>query len=145
MAQHPSAQTDRFVHDRLPPPEQWPELRYDLPELQTLPAQLNVVQALFERAFSAGHAERPFLRSDDCATQDQRRDEIKCFSHVSLPAAGMVPRRLPHPRSEVVDRDRRDGVCRREPEHGAIKEQLRLQTTNDRVCPAEAMLLSLEG
>ena len=29
-----SAQTDRFVHDRLPPRAQWPELRHDLPELQ---------------------------------------------------------------------------------------------------------------
>ena len=29
----PSAQTDRFVHDRLPPPEQCPALRYELPEL----------------------------------------------------------------------------------------------------------------
>ena len=56
MVQHPSAQTDRFVHDRLPPREQWPELRYDLPELQALPAQLNVVQWLFDRAFAAvGH------------------------------------------------------------------------------------------
>ena len=27
-----SAQTDRFVHERLPPRQQWPELRYELPE-----------------------------------------------------------------------------------------------------------------
>ena len=27
----PSAQTDSFVRDRLPPREQWPEFRYDLP------------------------------------------------------------------------------------------------------------------
>ncbi|EWS62319.1 hypothetical protein Y695_04455 [Hydrogenophaga sp. T4] len=60
----PSAQTDRFVHDRLPPPEQWPELRYDLPELQ-LPAQLNAVQTLFDRAFAQGHAHRPLFRSDE--------------------------------------------------------------------------------
>jgi len=26
-----SAQTDRFVHDRLPPRAAWPELRYDTP------------------------------------------------------------------------------------------------------------------
>ena len=36
------AQSDRFVHDHLPPRAQWPQLRYDLPELQ-LPAQLNLV------------------------------------------------------------------------------------------------------
>ena len=62
MPIHPSAQTDRFVHDRLPPRGQWPELRYDLPELQAMPAQLNVVQALFARAVANGHTDRPFLR-----------------------------------------------------------------------------------
>ncbi|MDP3924676.1 MAG: 2-aminobenzoate-CoA ligase, partial [Hydrogenophaga sp.] len=63
-----SAQVDRFVHDRLPPPEQGPELRYDLPELQALQAPdtpLNLVQALFDRAQAHGHADRPFLRSDE--------------------------------------------------------------------------------
>ena len=27
----PSAQPDHFVHDRMPAPEAWPTLRYDLP------------------------------------------------------------------------------------------------------------------
>ena len=35
-----SAQTDRFVHERLPAPDQWPQMRYDLPELQ-IPDQAN--------------------------------------------------------------------------------------------------------
>ena len=39
-----SAQPDHFVHDRLPPPEGWPMLRYDLPELQ-IPDQANLVHA----------------------------------------------------------------------------------------------------
>lgn len=91
MAQHPSAQTDRFVHDRLPPPEQWPELRYDLPELQALPAQLNVVQALFERAFSAGHADRPLFRSDErTLSYAQARAEVNRFAHV-LAEMGLQP------------------------------------------------------
>ena len=46
----PSAQTDRFVHDRLPPPEQWPIFDYSkLPELQ-IAAQSNLVEVLFTRA-----------------------------------------------------------------------------------------------
>ncbi len=91
MAQHPSAQTDRFVHDRLPPPEQWPELRYDLPELQALPAQLNVVQALFERAFSAGHADRPLFRSDErTLSYAQARAEVNRFANV-LADVGLQP------------------------------------------------------
>jgi 2-aminobenzoate-CoA ligase len=59
----PSVQTDRFVHDRLPPPDQWPQMRYDLPELQ-IPAQANLVDVLFERIESRGLSDRPFLRSD---------------------------------------------------------------------------------
>lgn len=91
MAPHPSAQTDRFVHDRLPPPEQWPELRYDLPELQRLPAQLNVVQALFDRAFAAGHADRPLFRSDErTLTYAQARAEVNRLSHV-LSGMGLQP------------------------------------------------------
>ena len=87
----PSAQTDRFVHDRLPPPGQWPELRYDLPELQALPAQLNVVQALFERAFSAGHADRPLFRSDErTLSYAQARAEVNRFAN-ALADLGLQP------------------------------------------------------
>jgi len=58
-----SAQTDRFVHDRLPSLEQWPRREYPLPELQ-IPDQANLVEVLFRKAFVSGHADRPFLRSD---------------------------------------------------------------------------------
>jgi len=59
----PSVQTDRFVHDRLPPRALWPHMRYDLPEL-TIPAQANLVDVLFARAEKSGLSGRPFLRSD---------------------------------------------------------------------------------
>ena len=91
MVQHPSAQTDRFVHDRLPPLEKWPELRYDLPELQALPAQLNAVQWLFDRAFAAGHADRPLLRSDErTLTYAQARAEVNRLAQV-LAGMGLQP------------------------------------------------------
>jgi 2-aminobenzoate-CoA ligase len=87
----PSAQLDRFVHDRLPPPEQWPELRYDLPELQALPAQLNVVQALFDRAWANGHADRPLFRSDErTLSYAQARAEVNRMAHV-LAQMGLQP------------------------------------------------------
>lgn len=60
-----SAQTDRFVHERLPPPAQWPRLDYALPEL-VIPDQANLVQTLFAKARQAGHADRAMLRSDAC-------------------------------------------------------------------------------
>ncbi len=57
-----SAQTDRYVHDRLPPREQWPEFRYDLPELR-IPDQANVVTTLFETARANGWGNNLLLRS----------------------------------------------------------------------------------
>jgi 2-aminobenzoate-CoA ligase len=57
-----SAQQDRFVHDRLPPSSQWPQLLYERPELQ-FPAQLNLVEELLDKAPAKGFADRPLLRS----------------------------------------------------------------------------------
>ncbi|WP_395054705.1 AMP-binding protein [Polaromonas sp.] len=59
----PSVQTDRFVHDRLPPADQWPQMRYELPEL-LISAQANLVDVLFERIDRQDLSGRPFLRSD---------------------------------------------------------------------------------
>ena len=54
-----SAQTDRFVHDRLPPREQWPQLRYDLPELQLAGRSCNLVEELLDQAPAKGWGDRP--------------------------------------------------------------------------------------
>lgn len=59
----PSAQTDRFVHDRLPPPALMPELLYPLPEMR-IPDQVNLVDTLFNKAMQGGHGDQPMLRSD---------------------------------------------------------------------------------
>ncbi|MFI1562111.1 AMP-binding protein [Streptomyces sp. NPDC020490] len=42
---HDSAHVDTFARDHLPPPDQWPELRFDLPELR-YPARLNCAAEL---------------------------------------------------------------------------------------------------
>ena len=62
FATAPSAQTDRFVHDHLPPPDQWPRRLY--PPDCAIPDQVNLVDVLFQRAFEGGHADQPLLRSD---------------------------------------------------------------------------------
>ena len=86
-----SAQPDHFVHDRLPPPEGWPMLRYDLPELQ-IPDQANLVHALFDQAERAGNIDRPFLRGPhrtytyrDARTEAARIAEVLTHDH------GLVP------------------------------------------------------
>lgn len=87
----PSAQVDHFVHDRLPPPEQWPELRFDRPELQ-FPAQVNAVQTLFDRAIAAGHTDRPFLRSDErTLSYAQAQLEVNRLANAFTVELGLVP------------------------------------------------------
>ena len=87
-----SAQTDRFVHDRLPPRAAWPQQPHDTPELQALPLQVNLVAALFDRARSNGHADRPFLRSDArTLTYAQAQDEVQRLAAALVQAHGLVP------------------------------------------------------
>ena len=45
MQLSPSAHTDTFCRDNLPPGDQWPELRFDLPELR-YPDRLNCGDAI---------------------------------------------------------------------------------------------------
>ncbi|HQR97856.1 MULTISPECIES: AMP-binding protein [unclassified Polaromonas] len=88
---HPSVQTDRFVHDRLPPPDQWPQMRYDLPELQ-IPAQANLVDVLFERADKRGLSDRPFLRSDKIIlSYADAHERVKRIAQVLTEDLQLVP------------------------------------------------------
>ena len=87
----PSVQTDRFVHDRLPPPDQWPQMRYDLPELQ-IPAQANLVDVLFERADKRGLSDRPFLRSDKIIlSYADAHERVKRIAQVLTEDLQLVP------------------------------------------------------
>ena len=86
-----SAQTDRFVHDRLPPPAQWPQLRYDRPELN-LPARINVVEELLDKAAVKGWGERPLLRSSRIVlSYNDVRDRVDRICRVLVEDLGLVP------------------------------------------------------
>ena len=88
---YPSVQTDRFVHDRLPPADQWPQMRYDLPELQ-IPAQANLVDVLFERADQRGLSDRPFLRSDKIVlSYADAHERVKRIAQVLTKDLQLVP------------------------------------------------------
>jgi 2-aminobenzoate-CoA ligase len=91
MKVHPSAQADRFVHDRLPPKDQWPTLRYDRPELQ-IPAQANVVEELLDKAKQKGWGDRPMLRSSKIVlTYEDARDRVDRICRVLTEDLKLVP------------------------------------------------------
>lgn len=60
----PSAHTDTFARDNLPPLEQQPEYLFELPELQ-FPAQLNCATELLDRHVAQGRGDRLCLRAPD--------------------------------------------------------------------------------
>jgi len=56
-----TAHTDRFVLERLPPADLWPEFRFDLPELR-YPEHLNAAAELIDRAIARGWGEHIAFR-----------------------------------------------------------------------------------
>jgi len=86
-----SPQPDRFVQERLPAPDLWPQLRYDLPELQ-IPAEANLVDALMAQAEQRGWLGRPFLRSDRITLSYRDADErLRRIAQVLTEDFGLVP------------------------------------------------------
>ena len=61
-----SAHRDSFARDHLPARELWPELRFDLPELQ-YPARLNCAVELLDRMVATGYGEHIALRTPEAA------------------------------------------------------------------------------
>ncbi len=62
MRLSPSAHLDTFCRDRLPPQDQWPEFRFDLPELN-YPERLNCAAELLDATAARHGADRPCLHS----------------------------------------------------------------------------------
>lgn len=86
-----SAQTDRFVHDRLPLAEQSAEMRYDLPELR-IADQVNLVDVLFNQIEGRGLTDRPFLRSDEITlTYADASERINRIAQVLTEDFGLIP------------------------------------------------------
>jgi len=91
MTQASSAQTDRFVHDRLPLPEQRADMRYDLPAL-CIADHANLVDVLFGRVSACGLLDKPFLRSDKTVlTYADANQRINRIAQVLTDNFGLVP------------------------------------------------------
>ena len=82
----PSAHTDHFARQHLPPLDQWPELRFDLPELQ-YPSRLNCVAELLDAAVARGAGARIALRGEMGGqaiawTYAQLQEQVNRIAHV---------------------------------------------------------------
>lgn len=91
MQLSPSAYVDSFVRDHLPPPEHWPELVVDLPEL-AYPTQLNCAEELLEATIVRYGPHRPCLRAADGSvlTYEQVRDCANRIARVLTEDLGLV-------------------------------------------------------
>ena len=90
-AQTDSSQIDSFVRDRLPGADQLPQLRFDTPELQ-FPPQINLVDALFQRAEKGGHSHRAFLRSSRVTfTYKQAHERVNRIAELLTQDHALVP------------------------------------------------------
>ncbi|MFK4150226.1 AMP-binding protein [Streptomyces sp. NPDC004065] len=86
-----SAHVDTFARDHLPPPDQWPELRFDLPELR-YPGRLNCAAELLDGTAAADPGRPVFRTADGGAwTYGELRARVDRVAHVLTTGLGVVP------------------------------------------------------
>ncbi len=86
-----SAHIDTFASDHLPPKEQWPELIFELPELQ-FPDRMNCAHELLDRRVEAGQGDRLCIRSAGIRwTYADLQAQANRIAHVLAKEMGVVP------------------------------------------------------
>ncbi|WP_335939238.1 AMP-binding protein [Streptomyces sp. PTD5-9] len=92
MGPKTSAHLDTFAREHLPPPDQWPELLFDLPELR-YPARLNCATELLDRTVERLGPDRPAFRTPDGEvwSYGELRDRVDRIAHVLTEDLGVVP------------------------------------------------------
>jgi 2-aminobenzoate-CoA ligase len=88
MTPRGTAHVDTFARDHLPPPDQWPHLLFDLPELR-YPERLNCAAELLART----DAGRPVFRTADGTTwtYGELRVRVDRLAHLLTRDLGVVP------------------------------------------------------
>jgi 2-aminobenzoate-CoA ligase len=93
----PSAHVDTFARDNLPPPQLWPPLTADLPEL-AYPSRLNCATELLDRTIATYGADRPCLSAPNPGATDlivwtygQVRDRANQVANYLTHEVGLVP------------------------------------------------------
>jgi 2-aminobenzoate-CoA ligase len=88
----PSAHVDTFCRDHLPPADQWPELRFDLPEL-AYPDRLNCATSLLDHVVARAGSDRPCLHQPGVPTwsYDELLAAANRVARVLVEDLGIVP------------------------------------------------------
>jgi 2-aminobenzoate-CoA ligase len=86
-----TAYIDTFARDNMPPPELWPEFRFDLPEFR-LPDRLNAAHVLLDERVRLGHGGRTaIITPDGRSTYLQLLHQANRIAHVLVEDMGLVP------------------------------------------------------
>lgn len=86
-----SAHVDTFAFDHLPPVEQWPDLVFDLPELQ-YPARLNCANAFLDDMLAKGFADKVAVRSATAQwTYAELTQKVNQIAQVLMQDMNLVP------------------------------------------------------
>ena len=86
-----TAHLDTFARDHLPPHELWPDLRFDLPELQ-YPERLNCAAELLDRAVERGLGDRiAFYSPNQRWTYRELLERANRIANVLRDEFGLVP------------------------------------------------------
>jgi len=86
-----TAYLDTFAADNLPPPDTWPELRFDAPELR-YPDRLNCAVELLDRMVASGSADRPAIHgAHGTWTYAQLLERVNRIAHVLREDMQLVP------------------------------------------------------
>jgi 2-aminobenzoate-CoA ligase len=87
----PSAHTDTFCRDHLPPLDQQPEFLFELPDLQ-FPERMNCAHELLDRWVEQGEGDRPCLVGTELRwTYAELQAQANRIAHVLVQDMGLVP------------------------------------------------------
>src|SRR5947209_7890987 len=86
-----SAHIDNFARDNLPPPSQWPEFLFALPELN-YPDRLNCAVELLDRWVAAGRGDAPCLISAaESLSYAQLAEQVNRIANALTRDLGLIP------------------------------------------------------
>lgn len=85
-----TAHVDRFANDNLPPKDQWPDMVFDLPELQ-YPARLNCAVELLDRTVAHQPDKVALVGQTEKWTYSRLLDHVNRIAAVLRDRLGLVP------------------------------------------------------